>query len=210
MTSTHAATVRYGSLTVPLSGQRRGPTKPFGYLAHDSGERSLIERLEHSRTPHRIVIDHHGNDSYDPNTHTIRWDPFSALLTTRRLAVARARSRARDGPRRRGPARVRRHADAVDFAYDNAEERRVILGSERHAALTPRREHPLRPRRARSTKSRARRCADSNLVPRSMRKRAPRVCRTLDVDPHTAMFPDMPRPTSSSGPTVQARRHERN
>ena len=63
MTSTHAASIRYGSLSIPLSGQRE-INEAFGYLAHDPLERSIIERLEHSRTPHRIVIDHHGDDSY--------------------------------------------------------------------------------------------------------------------------------------------------
>jgi hypothetical protein len=136
MTSTPAATVRYGSLTIPLSGQRE-IDEAFGYLAHDPGERSLIERLERSRTPHRIVMDHHGNDSYDPNTHTIRWDPFSALLTTDggsqspALGLGHEMDHAVENPRRYDG-----HADAVDFAYDNAEERRVIMGSERHAALT--------------------------------------------------------------------------
>jgi hypothetical protein len=136
MTSTHPATVRYGSLTIPLSAQRE-IDEAFGYLAHDPVERSLIERLEHSRKPHRIVIDHHGNDSYDPNTHTIRWDPFSALLTTEggsqspALGLGHEMDHAVESPRG-----YDRHADAIDFAYDNAEERRVIVGSERHAALT--------------------------------------------------------------------------
>lgn len=136
MTSTHAATVRYGSLTIPLSGQRE-IDEAFGYLAHDPVERSLIERLERSRTPHRIVIDHHGNDSYDPNTHTIRWDPLSALLTTEGGSQSPALGLGHEMDH--AVAAARRYdlgADSVDFAYDNAEERRVILGSERHAALT--------------------------------------------------------------------------
>jgi len=136
MTSTPAATVRYGSLTIPLSGQRE-IDEAFGYLAHDPVERSLIERLERSRTPHRIVMDHHGNDSYDPNTHTIRWDPYSALLTTDGGSQSPALGLGHEMDH--AVAASRRYdtgADEIDFDYDNAEERRVILGSERHAALT--------------------------------------------------------------------------
>lgn len=136
MTSTPAATVRYGSLTIPLSGQRE-IDEAFGYLAHDPVERSLIEQLERSRTPHHIVMDHHGNDSYDPNTHTIRWDPFSALLTTDGGSQSPALGLGHEMDHAvENPSRYDGHADAVDFDYDNAEERRVILGSERHAALT--------------------------------------------------------------------------
>ena len=136
MTSTHAASIRYGSLSIPLSGQRE-VDEAFGYLAHDPLERSIIERLEHSRTPHRIVLDHHGDDSYDPNTRTIRWDPFSALQTTEGGSQSPALGLGHEMDH--AVAASRRYdlgADEIDFAYDNAEERRVIVGSERHAALT--------------------------------------------------------------------------
>lgn len=136
MTSTHPATVRYGSLSIPLKGQRE-IDEAFGYLAHDPLERNLIERLEKSRTPHRIVIDHSGDDSYDPNTHTIRWDPYSALETTEGGAQSPALGLGHEMDHAiAAPRRYDLGSDAVDYDYDNAEERRVIVGSERHAALT--------------------------------------------------------------------------
>src|ERR1700694_1095530 len=73
--------VRYGSLVIPLTAQR-AVDEAFGYLARDSVARSLIERLESSPTPHRIAIDHRHIDAYQPWSHTIRWDPTSALRTT--------------------------------------------------------------------------------------------------------------------------------
>lgn len=137
MTSTHPATVRYGSLTVPLSGQRE-VDEAFGYLARDPVERAIIEKLEHSRTPHRIAIDRHGNDSYDPNTHTIRWDPYSALETTTGGSQSPALGLGHEMDHAaRNPRSYDLSIDGVDDAdFDNNEERRVILGSERHAALT--------------------------------------------------------------------------
>lgn len=136
MTSTHPATVRYGSLSIPMSGQRQ-VDEAFGYLARDPIERSIIERLEKSRTPHRILIDHHGDDSYDPNTHTIRWDPFSALETSEGGAQSPALGLGHEMDHAvAGPRRYDLGSDSVDYDYDNAEERRVIVGSERHAALT--------------------------------------------------------------------------
>ncbi|HEX3467060.1 MAG TPA: hypothetical protein VHT05_03050 [Candidatus Elarobacter sp.] len=136
MTSTHPAGVRYGTLTIPMSGQRE-VDEAFGYLARDSMERSIIERLEKSRTPHRILIDHHGDDSYDPNTHIIRWDPYSALETSEGGRQSPALGLGHEMDHAVAPSHnYDLGADAIDFAYDNAEERRVIVGSERHAALT--------------------------------------------------------------------------
>nr|MDQ6926309.1 hypothetical protein [Candidatus Eremiobacteraeota bacterium] len=109
----------------------------LAYLSRDAVERSIIRRVENSRIPHRIAIDHRGDDAYRPDTHTIRWDPTSAMRT------------AHDG--RQSPAlglgHELDHATLSDRAFDllvaipdrrfdNVEERRVILGSERHAART--------------------------------------------------------------------------
>ncbi len=128
-------TVHYGSLAIPLSAQRQVDAA-FAYLARDAQARSLIERAERSATPHRIAIDHHGRDAYLPWSHTVVWDPHSAMRT---------------GTGRQSPALGLAHeldhamADPRSFdrlvatpvrEYDNAEERRVITGLERHAART--------------------------------------------------------------------------
>src|ERR1700676_1827585 len=73
--------VHYGSLAVPRSAKALVDSA-FAYLSRDAVERSLIRRVEHSRIPHRIVTDRRGDDSYQPDTHTIRWDPTSALRTS--------------------------------------------------------------------------------------------------------------------------------
>ncbi len=134
--ASRAPTVRYGSLTLPRAAKDLVDSA-FAYLRRDAVERSLIARVEHGRVRHRIVIDHRGDDSYQPDTHTIRWDPTSAMRTSHG---------GRQSPAL-GLAHELDHAAAGDIAYevlagipdrrfDNAEERRVILGSERHAAHT--------------------------------------------------------------------------
>jgi len=129
-------TVRYGSLVIPLAAQRR-VDEALGYLARDRGVRSIIERLEGSPVVHRIAINHRHVDAYQPWNHTIRWDPTSALRTSHggrqspALGLAHELDHAAESERafaRLAGVRVR--------GYDNAEERRVITGSERHAART--------------------------------------------------------------------------
>jgi len=131
-----AGTVRYGSLRIPLSSQR-AIDEAFAYLGRDPVARSLIERLERSRTGHRITVNHRNDDSYAPWSHTIRWDPTSAMRTTGggrqspALGLAHEMDHAAESER----AYDRLQA-TLDPRYDDAEERRVITGSERHAAHT--------------------------------------------------------------------------
>ncbi len=129
------ASVRYGSLTIPLSAQRQMDAA-FAYLARDPQGRDLIERAETSRTPHRIVIDHHGRDAYLPWSHTIVWDPHSAMRVgngrqSPALGLAHELDHAVQDPRR-----FDRLVNRSDPQFDNLEERRVIEGSERHLART--------------------------------------------------------------------------
>jgi hypothetical protein len=130
------APVRLGSLSFAASA-RKNVEAAFAYLAHDDVERTLIDRLLHGPAQHRIVINHHDNDSYDPNTHAIHWDPHSALATTLggrqspALGLGHEIDHAVENPYAED-----RLASIPDAAYDNAEERRVVLGSEHHAART--------------------------------------------------------------------------
>jgi hypothetical protein len=130
------ATVRYGSLEIPLSAQRR-VAEAFAYLARDSAACSLIERLERSPVRHRIAIDHRHVDRYQPWNHTIVWDPTSAMRVTgggrQSPALDLAHEMDHAAQSDRAFARL---LTIPDPAYDNAEERRVITGSERHAART--------------------------------------------------------------------------
>ena len=109
----------------------------FRYLRHDRVERALIDRLERGPERFRLSINSRDVDEYDPATHTIHWDPHSAMRTTKggcqtpALGLAHEIDHAvHDGPR------CRSLADTADRIYDTREERRVIRGSERHAART--------------------------------------------------------------------------
>lgn len=109
----------------------------LAYLSRDPVERGLIDRVERGAAHVRIVAAARGNDSYDPGTHTIRWDPHGALRTTAgghqspALGLGHELDHAvHDG------TRTQRLAALPDARYDNREERRVVTGSERHAART--------------------------------------------------------------------------
>jgi hypothetical protein len=128
--------LHYGSLSVPARAQHEVDAA-FEYLARDPVERSLIERLERSRTPHRIAINRRGDDAYLPWSHTIRWDPYSALRTTSGGRQSPALGLGHELDHAAENARTYdRYQDIDDPYFDTAEERRVILGSERHAART--------------------------------------------------------------------------
>lgn len=128
--------VRYGSLEVAAPAQRNFE-RALAYLRRDPVERRLFERLE--RLPHRVMLRTNARDAddYDPNTRTIHWDPHSALRTAGggRQSPALGLGHEADHAVHDGPREWRR-ANVADAAYDTAEERRVIAGSERHAART--------------------------------------------------------------------------
>ncbi|BDE07894.1 hypothetical protein WPS_31700 [Vulcanimicrobium alpinum] len=128
--------VRLGSLSVPASA-RKNVEAAFAYLSQDAVERTLIDRLLHGPAQHRITINHHDDDSYDPNTHAIHWDPHSALLTTDGGRQSPALGLGHEIDHALENARIEDRLQAMlDPDYDTLEERRVIVGSERHAATT--------------------------------------------------------------------------
>jgi NleD-like pathogen effector protein (putative zinc metallopeptidase) len=107
------------------------------YLCRDPEERRLFERLDASSRHFHLRIDHRDDDHFDPNTNTIAWDPYSALRTTKggtqspALGLGHEVAHAVEAPEREDTLTAHRLP-----RYDNAEERRVIRGSERQAALT--------------------------------------------------------------------------
>ena len=131
-----ASAVRYGSLSFAPAA-KPAVDAAFAYLSRDSVERALIDRLVTGPTHYRLALDRHDDDSYDPNTRTIHWDPHSALLTTLggRQSPALGLGHEIDHAVA-DPLVEERLANWPDSRYDNLEERRVILGSERHAAQT--------------------------------------------------------------------------
>ncbi|HEY5349447.1 MAG TPA: hypothetical protein VIJ64_06935 [Candidatus Lustribacter sp.] len=128
--------MQYGTLTLPRSaGVLYEGAKQ--YLSQDPAESRLFKRLEHARDgrQYHLTINHRNDDHFDPNDDTIAWDPYSALHTTRggrqspALGLGHEVDHAVENPRLADRLR-----SIPDERYDNAEERRVIVGSERHAA----------------------------------------------------------------------------
>ena len=105
------------------------------YLMRDACERRLFARFESSVQTFHVSVNHRGDDHYDPATRTVAWDPYSALRTTRggtqspALGLAHEIAHAVENPSREAALSAR-----TDARYDDAEEARVIRGSERHAA----------------------------------------------------------------------------
>lgn len=107
------------------------------YLSRDPVERRLFERLDASTRHFRLAIDHRDDDHFDPNSNTIAWDPYSALRTRQGGTQSPALGLGHEVAHAvEAPAREDRLSARELPRYDNAEERRVIRGSERHAALT--------------------------------------------------------------------------
>jgi len=132
----NTSAVHYGSLAIPLAAKEL-VDGAFAYLSRDPVERDLIRRVEQSSVPHRIVVNHRGDDSYQADTRTIRWDPTSALRTTRGGHQSPALGLGHELDHAAfGGAAFDVLAAIPDRRFDNLEERRVILGSERHAAHT--------------------------------------------------------------------------
>lgn len=128
--------VHYGSLAV-ASSARRDFDRAAAYLSRDPVERSLFDRLEHGSQRIKLTTNRRDADDYDPNTHTIHWDPHSALRTSDggRQSPALGLGHEVDHAVHDGPREWQR-SQTADPRYDTTEERRVITGSERHAART--------------------------------------------------------------------------
>jgi hypothetical protein len=106
------------------------------YLSADPAESKLFKTLEHSDgRRYHLTINHRNDDHFDPNSNDIAWDPYSALRTSSggrqspALGLGHEVDHAVEDPSTADRLRV-----TPDPRYDNAEERRVITGSERHAA----------------------------------------------------------------------------
>jgi hypothetical protein len=128
--------VHYGSLDVAASA-RRDFEAAVKYLSRDPVERALFARLEGGTRHVTLTTNRNNEDYYDPSTQAIHWDPHSALRTsgggTQSPALGLGHEvdhAVHDGPREWERSSV------PDARFDDAEERRVIMGSERHAART--------------------------------------------------------------------------
>lgn len=93
--------------------------------------KKLFERIEKSRTTFTLRTNDKHDDSYDRKTKTVNWDPKSAFKTNEggtqspALRLTHEIDHALTNPILRGLRIL-----LQDRAYDNAEERRVIRGSE--------------------------------------------------------------------------------
>lgn len=96
-----------------------------------------FDDLERASTPTYVLGNHRGDDHFDFEHHAITWDAHSALRTTSggvqspALGLGHELVHANEAVGKRDVL-----ASVFDAAYDNKEERRVIVGAETHAAHT--------------------------------------------------------------------------
>jgi len=129
----NASTIHRGTLTLPRASERLYE-QAKNFLCRDPSERTLFARLEGARGRHfTLTVNRRNDDHFDPNTDTIAWDPYSALRTSSggRQSPALGLGHEIDHAVESRAAEQRLSHWRV-AGYDNAEERRVICGSERH------------------------------------------------------------------------------
>ena len=131
--------VRHGSLLVERSIDREF-VRAEKYLRGDSVMRATFDHLEYAKRPTYIDKDESARGSIDyfsPVRNTISWDPHVAHRfadggrQSPALALAHEAAHADEGMDERD-----RLFEKKLPLFDNAEERRVILGPETHAART--------------------------------------------------------------------------
>jgi RHS repeat-associated protein len=111
--------------------------KAINYLRQDTGMAGIINDLEASSTVYNVRFNPWGDDSFDPQTNTISWDPHSGCDVSSEEGTQSAAL---------GLGHEMAHAQHPFFGnllalipagrYDNWEELRVIGGPERTAAKT--------------------------------------------------------------------------
>ena len=116
----------YG-LKIVVQGDPANYQQAVNYLNGGPGMASIINDLNNSSTIYNIVPNDVNDDSYEPATHTIHWDPHAALCDndcrlSPALALGHEMAHA-DGPWYSGLL-----AWIPWTAYDNLEERRVNQG----------------------------------------------------------------------------------
>jgi hypothetical protein len=128
--------VRHGSLSVPAKAERDFELAA-GYLDRDSAMHDILEKAEYADHLLHLKLNHDDDDSYEPSTHTVNWDPHSALHVAGGGRQSPALGLGHELDHSTVDPRIAEAGGNVyDPKYDNREERRVITGSERHAATT--------------------------------------------------------------------------
>lgn len=107
------------------------------YLCRDACERSIFRTLQTQTQRVHLRLNRHNDDSYDAQRHVLHWDPYSALRTSAggRQSPALGLGHEADHAVEPRGALLRGWNHPLK-RYDDAEERRVIRGSEAHAAHT--------------------------------------------------------------------------
>ena len=128
--------IHHGTLDVPVTIEKQYEMAE-AYLSRDPEEAALFSKLENAPDGRHFQIraNHRNDDSFDPNTNTIAWDPYSALRTTGGGTQSPALGLGHEIDHAdEDPVTAQKLLNQCNARYDNKEERRVITGSETQAA----------------------------------------------------------------------------
>ena len=129
--------VRHGSLRVERSIDREF-VRAEHYLRGDTVMRATFDHLEYAKAPTYIEQDESPRgqiDSFDPERNTISWDPHVAHRFADGGRQSPALALAHEAAHAAEDTGARNRLFEIKMPnFDNAEERRVILGPETHAA----------------------------------------------------------------------------
>lgn len=107
------------------------------YLCRDASERRIFHKLQTQSERVHLRLNSRNDDSYNAGTHVLHWDPYSALRTSGGGRQSPALGLGHEADHATEPrAALLRGWNRAVRRYDDAEERRVIRGSEAHAART--------------------------------------------------------------------------
>jgi RHS repeat-associated protein len=121
--------------------ERRDFAAAQKYLSKDAGEKAILNTLQQCATVYTVTFINNGDDSFDPNTDTVNWDPCSALAIQHNAGML-------NGGTQTPPLGLGHELDhaagkdqgtiahGADPQYDTGEERRVITRSETAATGT--------------------------------------------------------------------------
>jgi RHS repeat-associated protein len=123
-------------LEVAVIGDVGSYVQAIMYLQGDATMATIVHDLQVSPALYTIITNNIDDDSYDPSTRTIHWDPHSALRCTSGGKQSPALGLGHEMAHAEGGFWGRLLVYVGWPGYDNLEERRVIVGPETQAART--------------------------------------------------------------------------
>ena len=123
-------------LRITVKGSQVDYEAAISYLSRDPGMAAIVHDLDASSTNYNVKFNDSNDDTFDPATNTINWDPHSALGCTDGETQSPALGLGHEMSHADRPWYSYLSGWVPSWDYGNLEEKRVITGPERNAAHT--------------------------------------------------------------------------